>query len=200
MKRIIPEILTKKILHLFFENRKKTFNLKQIKFFIGNVLDIKLLKPILYEFVKYGYLSNAGNDKFRLSKSFKFLKGRINKRVVIDLETGIEFKPRRSELKGLFEGELVYYYINKREQIRILTFYNREQIKLFVKVINEGKNQYVKIPKKDYRVFIDGRKNYEKEIVVVKIKDWLYEDPYGEVIKSLGDENENETQIHAILE
>ena len=200
MKRIIPEILTKKILHLFFENKKKTFNLKQIKFFIGNVLDIKLLKPILYEFVKYGYLSNAGNDKFRLSKSFKFLKGRINKRALIDLETGIEFKPRRSELKGLFEGELVYYYINKREQIRILTFYNREQIKLVGKVINEGKNQYVKIPKKDYRVFIDDRKNYENEIVVVKIKDWLYEDPYGEVVKSLGDENENETQIHAILE
>ena len=200
MKRIIPEILTKKILHLFFENRKKTFNLKQIKFFIGNVLDIKLLKPILYEFVKYGYLSNAGNDKFRLSKSFKFLKGRINKRFLIDLETGIEFKPRRSELKGLFEGELVYYYINKREQIRILTFYNREQIKLVGKVINEGKYQYVKIPKKDYRVFIDDRKNYENEIVVVKIKDWLYEDPYGEVVKSLGDENENETQIHAILE
>ena len=200
MKKIIPEILTKKILHLFFENKKKTFNLKQIKFFIGNVLDIKLLKPILYEFVKHGYLSNAGNDKFRLSKSFKFLKGRINKRVLFDLETGIEFKPRRSELKGLFEGELVYYYINKREQIRVLTFYNREQIKLVGKVINEGKNQYVKIPKKDYRVFIDDRKNYENEIVVVRIKDWLYEDPYGEVIKSLGDENENETQIHAILE
>ena len=100
----------------------------------------------------------------------------------------------------MFEGELVYYYINKREQIRILTFYNREQIKLVGKVINEGKNQYVKIPKKDYRVFIDDRKNYENEIVVVKIKDWLYEDPYGEVVKSLGDENENETQIHAILE
>jgi len=200
MKKIIPEILTKKILHLFFENKKKTFNLKQIKFFIGNVLDIKLLKPILYEFVKHGYLSNAGNDKFRLSKSFNFLKGRINKRVLFDLETGIEFKPRRSELKGLFEGELVYYYINKREQIRVLTFYNREQIKLVGKVINEGKNQYVKIPKKDYRVFIDDRKNYENEIVVVRIKDWLYEDPYGEVIKSLGDENENETQIHAILE
>ena len=200
MKKIIPEILTKKILHLFFENRKKTFNLKQIKFFIGNVLDIRLLKPILYEFVKYGYLSNAGNDKFRLCKSFKFLKGRINKRVLIDLETGIEFKPRRSELRGLFEGELVYYYINKRDQIRVLTFYNREQIKLVGKVINEGKYQYVKIPKKDYKVYINDSKNYENEIVVVKIKDWLYEDPYGEVVKSLGDENENETQIHAILE
>ena len=200
MKKIIPEILTKKILHLFFEHKKKTFNLKQIKFFIGNFLDIKLLKPILYEFVKYGYLSNSGKDKFRLSKSFNFLKGRINKRALIDLETGIEFKPRRSELKGLFDGELVYYYINKREKIRILTFYNREQIKLVGKVINEGKYQYVKIPKKDYKVYIDYSKNHTNEIVVVKIKDWLYEDPYGEVVKSLGDENENETQIHAILE
>ena len=200
MKKIIPEILTKKILHLFFENKRKTFNLKQINFFIGNVLDIKFLKSILYEFVKYGFLSNTGNDKFRLSKTFRFLKGRISKRKVIDLETGLEFKPRRSELKGLFEGELVYYFINKREQIRILSFYNREEIKLVGKVINEGKYQYVKIPKKDYKVFINDKKNYENEIVVVKIKDWLYEDPYGEVLKSLGDENENETQIHAILE
>ena len=200
MKKIIPEILTKKILHLFFKNKRKTFNLKQINFFIGNVLDIKFLKSILYEFVKYGFLSNTGNDKFRLSKTFRFLKGRISKRKVIDLETGLEFKPRRSELKGLFEGELVYYFINKREQIRILTFYNREEIKLVGKVINEGKHQYVKIPKKDYKVFINDKKNYENEIVVVKIKDWLYEDPYGEVLKSLGDENENETQIHAILE
>lgn len=200
MKKIIPEILTKKILHLFFKNKRKTFNLKQINFFIGNVLDIKFLKSILYEFVKYGFLSNTGNDKFRLSKTFRFLKGRISKRKVIDLETGLEFKPRRSELKGMFEGELVYYFINKREQIRILTFYNREEIKLVGKVINEGKYQYVKIPKKDYKVFINDKKNYENEIVVVKIKDWLYEDPYGEVLKSLGDENENETQIHAILE
>lgn len=200
MKKIIPEILTKKILHLFFENKRKTFNLKQINFFIGNVLDIKFLKSILYEFVKYGFLSNTGNDKFRLSKTFRFLKGRISKRKVIDLETGLEFKPRRSELKGMFEGELVYYFINKREQIRILTFYKREEIKLVGKVINEGKYQYVKIPKKDYKVFINDKKNYENEIVVVKIKDWLYEDPYGEVLKSLGDENENETQIHAILE
>ena len=200
MKKIIPEILTKKILHLFFKNKRKTFNLKQINFFIGNVLDIKFLKPILYEFVKYGFLSNTGNDKFRLNKTFRFLKGRISKRKVIDLETGLEFKPRRSELKGLFEGELVYYFINKREQIRILSFYNREEIKLVGKVINEGKYQYVKIPKKDYKVFINDKKNYENEIVVVKIKDWLYEDPYGEVLKSLGDENENETQIHAILE
>ena len=191
MKKIIPEILTKKILHLFFENKRKTFNLKQINFFIGNVLDIKFLKSILYEFVKYGFLLNTGNDKFRLSKTFRFLKGRISKRKVIDLETGLEFKPRRSELKGMFEGELVYYFINKREQIRILTFYKREEIKLVGKVINEGKYQYVKIPKKDYKVFINDKKNYENEIVVVKIKDWLYEDPYGEVLKSLGDENEN---------
>ena len=76
MKRIIPEILTKKILHLFFENKKKTFNLKQIKFFIGNFLDIKLLKPILYEFVKYGYLSNSGKDKFRFKVNRNILKSK----------------------------------------------------------------------------------------------------------------------------
>ena len=37
-------------------------------------------------------------------------------------------------------------------------------------------------------------------LVVVTIKDWIYENPDGKIIKSLGDEKEHNTQIHAILE
>ena len=104
MRKIIPEIFTKKLLSLFVENKKKTFNLKQVRFFINSVVDIKTLKIILYDFVKRDYLVNTGNDKFKYNLKFKF-KRRIEKRNVVDIETGVEFKPRRSELKGIFDNE-----------------------------------------------------------------------------------------------
>ena len=44
MRKIIPEIFTKKLLYLFVENRKKTFNLKQIRYYLNSVIDIKNLK------------------------------------------------------------------------------------------------------------------------------------------------------------
>ena len=65
MRKIIPEIFTKKLLSLFVENKKKTYNLKQVRFFINSVVDIKTLRIILYDFVKRNYLVNTGNDKFK---------------------------------------------------------------------------------------------------------------------------------------
>ena len=59
---------------------------------------------------------------------------------------------------------------------------------------------YVKIPKKDFKIILEKKDSYENELVVVTIKDWIYENPDGKIIKSLGDEKEHNTQIHAILE
>ena len=71
MRKIIPEIFTKKLLSLFVENKKKTYNLKQVRFFINSVVDIKTLRIILYDFVKRNYLVNTGNDKFKFNLKFK---------------------------------------------------------------------------------------------------------------------------------
>ena len=103
MRKIVPEILSKKILSLFVENKKKTFNIKQIRFFLDYIIDFKVLKNILYDFVKYGHIINTGNDKFKFNPSLNLLKGRIERRLLIDIETGIEFKPKRRELRGVFD-------------------------------------------------------------------------------------------------
>ena len=200
MRKIIPEIFTKKLLFLFVENRKKTFNLKQIRYYLNSVIDIKNLKKILYDFVKRGYLISSGNDKFIFNRNLDLLVARIKKRNIIDLETGVEFKPRRKELKGVFDNELVYYFIDRKSNVRIFCHKNREEIRYVGKVIEENGRSYVKVPKKDYKIIVNEKQSYENELVVVIIKDWIYENPDGKIIKSLGDEKENNTQIHAILE
>ena len=200
MRKIIPEIFTKKLLSLFVENKKKTYNLKQVRFFINSVVDIKTLRIILYDFVKRNYLVNTGNDKFKLNLKFKLLKGRIEKRLLVDIETGVEFKPRRSELRGIFDREIVYYFIDKRNNVKIFCHASRDEIRHVGKVVFKDNSCYVKIPKKDFKIIIEKKESYENELVVVIIKDWIYENPDGKIIKSLGDEKEHNTQIHAILE
>ena len=79
MRKIIPEIFTKKLLFLFVENRKKTFNLKQIRYYLNSVIDIKNLKNILYDFVKRGYLISSGNDKFIFNRNLDLLVARTKK-------------------------------------------------------------------------------------------------------------------------
>ena len=67
-------------------------------------------------------------------------------------------------------------------------------------MVFKEKSCYVKIPKKDFKIILEKKDSYENELVVVTIKDWIYENPDGKIIKSLGDEKEHNTQIHAILE
>ena len=83
MRKIVPEILSKKILSLFVENKKKTYNIKQIRFFLDYAIDFKVLKNILYDFAKYGHIINTGNDKFKFNHSLNLLKGRIERRLLI---------------------------------------------------------------------------------------------------------------------
>lgn len=200
MRKIIPEIFTKKLLYLFVENRKKTFNLKQIRYYLNSVIDIKNLKTILYDFIKRGYLISVGNDKFIFNSKLNLLTARIKKRNIIDLETGVEFKPRRRELRGVFDNEIVYYFIDRKSNVRIFSHKNREETRYVGKVIEENGRSYVKIPKKDFKIIVNEKQSYENELVVVIIKDWIYENPDGKILKSLGDEKEHNTQIHAILE
>ena len=200
MRKIVPEILSKKILSLFVENKKKTYNIKQIRFFLDYVIDFKVLKNILYDFVKYGHIINTGNDKFKFNPSLNLLKGRIERRLLIDIDTGIEFKPKRREFRGLFDKEIVYYYIDKKSNVKIFSHTPRNEIRYVGKVIEDHHLSYVKIPKKDFKIIINENQSYENELVVVIVNDWIFENPDGKIIKTLGDEKEHNTQIHAILE
>ena len=94
MFKINTEILEKKITFLFFENPKKTFNLKQIKYFIGTKIEERDLMKMLFSVLRKDYIKEFGRGKYIYNKNKRYLVGIIKKRVktLVDIETSVEFK------------------------------------------------------------------------------------------------------------
>ncbi len=68
MQRINLEILERKITFLFFENPKKTYNLKQIKYFVGAKIEERDLLKILHSISRKNYIKQHGRGKFSFNK------------------------------------------------------------------------------------------------------------------------------------
>ena len=201
MQKINSEILERKITFLFFENPKKTFNLKQIRYFIGVKINDRDLMSMLFSILRKDYIKEFGRGKYTYNKNKKFLVGVIKKRVktLVDIETSTEFKLTKSEKTGFLEGDLVYYWIDKKRRIRIASLKSRELIKYVGYIKKEGKINFLKNSKSDYDIIVKGECN-EDDIVSVHITDWKYSLPEGKILKIIGNKKETNTQIHAILE
>ena len=63
MQKINSEILERKITFLFFENPKRTFNVKQIKYFIGAKINdqefFKILLPLFLILFQHDHLTTV---------------------------------------------------------------------------------------------------------------------------------------------
>ena len=121
MKKINLEILEKKIVFIFFQNPKKTFNSKQLKAFIGFKIKESDFFKIMNSICRENYIINLGRGKYKFDSRRKYLTGKIvnKKRVLIDLETSTEFKITKREKPGLFDDDIVYYWIDRRNKIII---------------------------------------------------------------------------------
>ena len=78
MFKINTEILEKKITFLFFENPKKTFNLKQIKYFIGTKIEERVFMKMLFSVLIKDYIKESGRGKYIYNK--KKVPGRYYKK------------------------------------------------------------------------------------------------------------------------
>ena len=201
MFKINTDILEKKITFLFFENPKKTFNLKQIKYFIGTKIEERDLMKMLFSVLRKDYIKESGRGKYIYNKSKRYLVGIIKKRVktLVDIETSIEFKLTKSEKTGFLEGDIVYYWIDKKEKIRIASLKDRELIKYVGHIKKDGKVNLLKNSNLDFDIIVKGECK-EDDIVSAHITDWKYSLPEGKILKIIGNKEETNTQIHAILE
>ena len=202
MNRIDLNILEKKAARLFFENKKKTYNIKQIKFFLNVKIDSIYIKDLLRNLLLKKCINIKEHDKYSFNKSLVFLVGIIGKRKIklIDLESSTELDISRKESAGFFENDEVYYSINKKGKINILSVKKRTDQK-FVGEVEINKNiKSVFIRKQNVRFIIDDKHAKKEDLVVVRLKDWKHEDPEGEVLKVIGKANDSEAQTHAILE
>ncbi len=202
MNRIDLNILEKKAARLFLENKKKTYNIKQIKFFLNVKIDSIYIKDLLRNLFLKNCININEHDKYSFNKSLVFLVGIIGKRKIklIDLESSAELDISRKESAGFFENDEVYYSINKKGKVNILSVKKRTDQK-FVGEVEINKNiKSVFIRKQNVRFIIDDKQAKKEDLVVVRLKDWKHEDPEGEVLKVIGKANDSEAQTHAILE
>ena len=102
MQKINSEILERKITFLFFENPKRTFNVKQIKYFIGTKINDQEFFKILFQLQEKDIV-DGGRGKYTYNKNKKYLVGKITRRVkhLIDIDTSAEFKISKKEKAGL---------------------------------------------------------------------------------------------------
>ncbi len=201
MKKINSEILERKITFLFFENPKRTFNVKQIKYFIGAKINEQEFFKILFSIARKGYIVDGGRGKYTYNKNKKYLVGKISRRAkhLIDLDTSTEFKITKKEKAGLLQDDLVYYWVDKKSNIRIASLKHRELTK-YVGVIKKEKGlTLLKNTSLDTDILVSG-KCEENDMVSAHITDWKYNIPEGKILKIIGNKQNTNTQIHAILE
>ena len=201
MQRIIRDILDKKITFMFFENRKKTYNIKQIKHFVSLKIDERELYKTLYDISRKGYIKELGRGRFSFNKNRTYQIGKIlrGKKKIIDLETSYEYKLSKSQKTGLFPDDIVYYHFDKRERVKIASLKQRE-VKKYVGIIKKDKGlNILKNTGLDTDIIVKGQCD-ENDMVTAHITDWKYSFPEGKILKIIGNKEHTETQIHAILE
>ena len=202
MNKINLNILEKKAARLFFENKKKTFNIKQVKFFLNVKIDSIYVKDLLKSLFLKKCINITEHDKYSFRKESVFLIGIIGKRKrkLIDIESSAELDVNRKETEGFFENDKVYYFINKKGKINILSIKERTDQK-FVGEVEINKNtKSVFIRKQNERFVVEDKQVKKGDLAVIRFKDWRFENPEGEVLKVIGKASDSEAQTHAILE
>ncbi len=201
MQRINLEILERKITFLFFENPKKTYNLKQIKYFVGAKIEERDLLKIIHSISRKNYIKEHGRGKFSFNRNKLYKKGKIlrRKKKIVDLDSSLEYKLTKSQKSGLFPNDIVYYLIDKKDRVNVASLKHRELTK-YVGVIKKEKGlNILKNTGLDTEIIVKGKCN-ENDMVTAHITDWKYNLPEGKILKIIGNKQDTNTQIHAILE
>ena len=201
MLKINTEILERKITFLFFENPKRTFNIKQIKYFAGSKTTDQDLAKVLYSIARKGYIVDGGRGKYAYNKNKKYLVGKLTKRnkYLIDLETSTEFKLSKKDKYGLLPEDIVYYWFDKKGTIKVAALKHRDLVKYVGVIKKENGINYLKNTILDFDIIVRG-KCEENDMVSAHITDWKYNLPEGKILKIIGNKKDTNTQIHAILE
>jgi len=201
MLKINSEILERKLTFLFFENPKKTYNLKQIKYFVGAKMDERDLLKILYTISRKNYINEVGRGKFSFNKNKQYKIGKVlrRKKKIVDLESSTEYNLTKSQKSGLFPNDIVYYLIDKRDRVNVASLKHRELTKYVGVIKKENGLNILKNTGLDTEIIVRGKCN-ENDMVTAHITDWKYNMPEGKILKIIGNKQETNTQIHAILE
>jgi ribonuclease R len=216
-KRFNKSLLKKSILNIFHEDQNRNFNYKQL----SSVLGIKdtptklLVNIVLQELHDNEYLIEISRGKYKLKSKGGYITGVVELTYkgsgnIISDEVDEPVFVSAANLKHAMNGDKVRAYIYARrkkhqpegEVAEILeraktTFVGTLEISQFhAFLVPSRKTPFdLFIPKEK----LNGAKNGQKAIA--KLIDWpeRAKNPFAEIIEVLGDEGDNNAEMHAIL-
>ncbi len=226
-KEKIQKALRQEIIHFLTENPKAQYNYKQIAKALGDIgtENKKLLLPLLYKLCSEHIIFEVTRGKFKISPSVLSKKKKIGQiiRGTVDMkQTGKAYiinddlledvLIKQNNTKKALHGDKVKVRLfpkRKNEKIEgeVIEILERET-KNYVGIIKISKNfafvipdnksmpYDIFIPKEEIKSAQDGQK------VVSSITEWPEnaKNPFGKIIKILGNPGENEVEISAIIE
>ena len=205
------------ILTVFYDNPQKTYNYKQLAVLLA-VKDPeirKLVNVALDELAESENLEQVQRGKFKLKSKGGYICGRVELQpqgfgYVVSDEVDQPVLVSQRNLNHAMEGDKVrvlMYAHRKKHQLEGEVSEILERAKsTFVGVIERSRNFAFLIPvgKVGFDIFIpveklNGAQDGQKAIC--EITEWpkKAKNPFGEIVKVLGNVGENETEMHAIL-
>ena len=205
------------ILTVFYDNPQKTYNYKQLTV----LLDVKdpeirkLVNVALDELAESENLEQVQRGKFKLKSRGGYVCGRVELQpqgfgYVVSEEVDQPVLVSQRNLNHAMEGDKVrvlMYAHRKKHQLEGEVSEIIERAKsTFVGVIERSRNFAFLIPagKVGFDIFIPVEKlngGEDGQKAICKITEWpkKAKNPFGEIVKVLGNVGENETEMHAIL-
>lgn len=211
-------ILTELVLDTFAQNAVSTFNYKQVsaKLNIDDNTTRQLIHQIILENVKKGILKEVATGKYQAQAPKNYLIGTLDVAqsgsaylVVEGLEEDIYIAPRK--VRNALNGDTVKVFVyarrnGKHMEGEVLEIIKRAKTE-FTGIVQISSRFAFLIPdnrKMQHDIFIPleslkGAKDGDK--AVAKMIEWPAgaKNPIGEIVKVLGKQGENETEMHAIL-
>ncbi len=212
------KILTQKILQIFRENSKKAFNYKQLagKLHITGSTEKKIIHKALKSLKESGYIQEIYAGKYKLRSVGANIIGKVEMSAggygyVISDSVAEPVFISQDHLHHALNGDVVKIYLFATKKSRgpegeVTEIIERAR-DTFVGVVEVSSRFAFLTPdsrQMPYDIFIpieklkgagDGQK------AIAKIVEWPKhaKNPFGEIIEVLGNQGDNETEMHAIL-
>ena len=210
---------TKAIIEVLFQNPKKALNYKQIAAAIGldNRIEVELLIKNINVLLADKKIEEVERGKYKVNATKDYYVGKVDLTssgsayiIVEDFEQDIFVQKGRT--KNALQGDevRVYLYPRKRQSSKlegeIVEIIQRNKTE-FTGIFELGKNGnfgFVVMQNGNHDFFIpkerfNGAEPGQK--VVVRLSNWPEgsNSPFGEIVRVLGDPNDTDVEIHAIL-
>lgn len=217
-KRISKKELNNQILSVFSTHPKKSFNYKQISaaLLITDTSEKRLITEILYELKSKEILDEISAGRFRLRERGGSVIG------VVDMaKGGYGYVVAETLKEDIFVSQDNLHHALNGDTVKVMVYAHRKSKGLegeVLEILERARETYVgslevsnlysfltpdsrKMP---FDIFIpkdklNGAKHGQKAIA--RLTDWPRgaKNPFGEIIEVLGNQGENDTEMHAIL-